>query len=317
MRIVICSLVVICLFSCADQATTTIKDVLANSPSIDGKADFLDTPYVTAGNRVYMVGHQNGTFPDLGWHIKGEMGGIWNHPIKLMDGFEAALIIENDTLQLNNATTFTNFPMANRLVYQFSEHNLTVEQWQFVPDDKQGVFIQYLIKNDENQDKAIDLIFTAHTDLRPTWLGEQTNMIDGKDLGTFSENKWIVKDENNPWFTVFGTTQNITGNGSTENINSNPSSNYLQSKIQVPATSETSIDYTIAGSYTSQEEALDEYQSIQNNYFSLAEDKRVRYAALANQSKLTIPDKNLEQAFEWLKYNCDWLVRKYQKLAQV
>ena len=36
-----------------------------------------------------MVGHQDGSFPELGWHIAGEMGGIWDHPIKLMDGFDA------------------------------------------------------------------------------------------------------------------------------------------------------------------------------------------------------------------------------------
>ncbi|MGY5846249.1 hypothetical protein ACW6QP_02425 [Salegentibacter sp. HM20] len=41
-----------------------------------------------------MVGHQDGSFPDLGWHIPGEMGGIWNNPIKLMDGFEAYIHLE-------------------------------------------------------------------------------------------------------------------------------------------------------------------------------------------------------------------------------
>jgi hypothetical protein len=63
---------------------------LHNHPS-SGKPQYLQSPFVTAGDRVYMVGHQDGSFPDLGWHVTGEMGGIWNHPIKLMDGFTASL----------------------------------------------------------------------------------------------------------------------------------------------------------------------------------------------------------------------------------
>jgi hypothetical protein len=43
--------------------------------------------YMCAWNRTYMVGSQNGGFPDFGHHVKEEMGGLWNHPIKLMDAF--------------------------------------------------------------------------------------------------------------------------------------------------------------------------------------------------------------------------------------
>ncbi|MFB0908691.1 MAG: hypothetical protein QMB03_10525 [Spirosomataceae bacterium] len=38
--------------------------------SIGGRAEYINSPHVTAGDRAYMVGHQNGTFLDLGWHIK-------------------------------------------------------------------------------------------------------------------------------------------------------------------------------------------------------------------------------------------------------
>lgn len=54
---------------------------------IPGKPEYLNAPYVCAGDRLYIVGHQDGSFPDLGWHIPGEMGGIWQHPIKLMDAY--------------------------------------------------------------------------------------------------------------------------------------------------------------------------------------------------------------------------------------
>jgi len=46
-----------------------------------------DQPYVTGGDRAYLIGTQDGNFPDMGHHVPGEMGGLWLHPIKLIDGF--------------------------------------------------------------------------------------------------------------------------------------------------------------------------------------------------------------------------------------
>ena len=74
--------------SCSDpRSSTTLSDLLQSTSGITGKSEYLPSPYVAAGDRVYLVGLQNGSFQDLGWHISGEMGGIWDHPIKLMDGF--------------------------------------------------------------------------------------------------------------------------------------------------------------------------------------------------------------------------------------
>jgi hypothetical protein len=46
-------------------------------------------PYVTAGDRTYLIGTQDGNFPDMGHHVPGEMAGLWLPPIKLIDGFQA------------------------------------------------------------------------------------------------------------------------------------------------------------------------------------------------------------------------------------
>ena len=95
------------LTSCnTDQPVVDFATIVADSPAIEGKAAYLNSPFVTAGDRVYLVGHQNGSFPELGWHITGEMGGIWDHPIKLMDGFTIALATGGQTLLLDSATTF-------------------------------------------------------------------------------------------------------------------------------------------------------------------------------------------------------------------
>ena len=64
-------------------AQQDFSQLYADAPAIDGKTEYLSSPYVTAGNRVYMVGHQDGSFPDLGWHIPGEMGASGIIPLNL------------------------------------------------------------------------------------------------------------------------------------------------------------------------------------------------------------------------------------------
>ena len=101
----------ILIVSCTSKKEeTSLAQSTSDSPFIEGKKSYLGSPYVTAGDRVYMVGHQDGTFPEIGWHIKGEMGGIWDHPIKLMDGFQLDLILDGETVSLEKADRFINYP---------------------------------------------------------------------------------------------------------------------------------------------------------------------------------------------------------------
>ncbi len=45
-----------------------------------------DRRFVTTGDHFYEVGAEDATYPATGWHIRGEMGGFWTPPIKLLDG---------------------------------------------------------------------------------------------------------------------------------------------------------------------------------------------------------------------------------------
>ena len=45
-----------------------------------------DRREVAAGTRAYSIGFQDGRFYANGWHITGEMGGVWAPPLKLADG---------------------------------------------------------------------------------------------------------------------------------------------------------------------------------------------------------------------------------------
>ncbi|NJB37188.1 glycogen debranching protein [Croceivirga sp. JEA036] len=304
-------------FACKkNDISSNIAALSTEIEHIQGKSAYLDSPFVTAGNRVYMVGHQNGSFPDLGWHIKGEMGGIWNHPIKLMDGFELSIILDNKEYALTQADIFTNYPFYNQHTYNLEEPQLQIERWQFVPDDTEGVLVQVLIKNKSKTPTAIDLNFKTTSDLRPTWLGERTDMIDGKDRAEFDStiDGFLIKDEANSWFTAFNSSEKSTGN-TTEVTIDNTSLNSLQYEFTIGAQKDKLINFAIAGSYTSKEATLKTLKNIQQHWHQAFVAKKSRYQALAQKTKLTIPDKDMEQAFRWLKYNCNWLIRNVPEVG--
>ncbi len=306
------------LIGCSSKDLETFEGVLKQSPSIKGKTEYLKSPYVTAGDRVYLVGHQDGSFPELGWHIPGEMGGLWDHPIKLMDGFDMALQIDGSSHALDKAISFVNYPMANRHTFVFQEQGITVDRWQFIPDGKEGLLLQLVLSNKGEEDRDLGLTFTGHVDLRPTWLGERTNMIDGEDKIAFdaASDVWIAKDRDNPWFAVFGADLHSASHtrSATPYSGKGTSGTVSYSLHLAPGKPEV-ITFALAGSYTSEEAALATYASLQADGISFLKAKTERYADLAAQSKLTLPDTVIQQTFEWLKYNSDWLVRTVPEIG--
>ena len=170
--------------------------------------------------------------------------------------------------------------------------------------------------SDTNQE--FEFQFTGHADLRPTWLGEENGMPDGKDDATYDESlaTWVIKDALNPWSVIFGADSTPISQSSASNeYSGNGISRQLRYSITIPAKGTTQLSFTIAGSYSSSEAAVENFEEIRTNSESLLLAKKERYSTLASQSKLTIPDKKMQEAFEWLKYNCDWLVRTVPEIG--
>lgn len=309
------------LYGCSqDQgAPESLATISEDSPNIAGKEAYLTSPYVTAGDRVYMVGHQDGSFPELGWHIKGEMGGIWNHPIKLMDGFEVIIVIEGREIILDKADSFINYPYANKHVYNLEAEKLTINRWQFVPDGLEGIFIQFEIENKASKTQDIEMIVRAYSDLSPTWLGERTNMLDGQDRATFLEEAsfWVVEDAQSPWSTLIGSNLKANQHSQIKSPYKGKGTGVqLNYELKLPANGTTLHNMGVSGSYLAKEAAHSSLYNMLEYWERMVTSKKERYKTLANQSKLSIPDKNMQQAFEWLKYNCDWLIRDVPEVGR-
>ncbi len=263
-----------------------------------------------------MIGTQDGRFPDLGWHIEGEMGGVWDHPIKLLDGFTAQVKLDEKSVCLDQAEAFINYPYANKHRYRLPEAGLKIERFQYVPDGLEAVLVEYTFFNEGTEPQTLDFVWTSYSDLRPTWLGERTSMVDGSDRANWDETtqRWVVKDSLNPWFVVVGSSVQASSHASSSEAcayspRGKGARATLVYTLTIPAHGTSRLPLTIAGSYVSAVQAQKTFASASANAEQNLLQKKARYAELALKSKLTIPDKDLQRAFTWVKYNTDWLVR--------
>lgn len=312
-------LLILGAFSCQIPKTSeqSIFEDLQNLEGLKSKKEYLNTPFVAAGDRIYLIGHQNGTFPDLGWHVEGEMGGIWLHPIKLMDGFTASVSLGEKTFCLDKAESFTNYPFANVLKFTQEETGIEVERLHFVPDGKEGMVVLFKVKNVDNSDKTLRFDFNAYVDLMPVWLGKRTGMVDHPDEISFDEltNTFTGKDQGNDWFVVWGSGESMSLSqleirDCGMNLGGKGAAASFGLDISLPAGSEQLVPVFIAGSNESELKAMETLVDLRQNLGKDWFDKKERYHSLAKMSEITIPDKELEKAFEWVKYNTDWLIRE-------
>lgn len=315
---------ILLFFSCKSKsAETPLFSHMEGVEGLIGNTEYLTSPYVTAGDRVYMVGHQDGTFPDLGWHVKGEMGGIWNHPIKLMDGFTAAIIEADNSYCLDAAHQFVNYPFANKHLFQSHIPGLEVDRFQFVPDGVQGMVVEFTFRNVDKSEKSFDFEFSGYTDLMPVWLGDRVGMEDFDDQLTFDAKRqaWLGKDSGNEWYVLFGANREAKNSeGPSTKCSYAPQGKgkaaNLSYKINLKAEASQSIRFFISGSYTSKMDAEETFDKLNLNADTYLKDKRKHYAQIASKAKITIPDKELEKAFEWIKYNTEWLVREVPEVGR-
>jgi glycogen debranching enzyme len=306
-----------------DNVSGSLQVFMKDVPFISGRREYLASPYVTAGDRLYMVGQQDGTFPDMGWHVKGEMGGIWDHPIKLMDGFTSAVLIEGQAYCLSKADSFINYPFANKLVYTSAVPGLRVERFQFVPDGKEAVVVEYRFTNKALRAINLTFEFIATTDLRPVWLGERTGLKDGKDAVQWMSGSqcMVVKDSLNDWFAVWGTQLKSTEYRFGENncavkhqgLGVNAATTY---SLKIDGGQSMSLPFFITGSYVSLDSALKTLEDARNQAPSWLKKKRDRYDNMTKVARLHIPDKTLEQAYQWARYNVDWLIRDVPEIGR-
>lgn len=181
-------------------------------PTLSTTNRLEDRRYVVAGSRAYIVGTEDGRFPAMGFHTRGEMGGIWSPPIKLLDGIWFGI----DGEWLEPAERFTSS-------YGHTEMELPdrdgfeVTRTDFVPDGTRVALFGLHLSAD--QDERITLMVDARSELMNSYPWGATTPSQSEynlaDEGEFDGQRLLFREQGRPpvenaqrhdWAAVVGAT---------------------------------------------------------------------------------------------------------------
>jgi hypothetical protein len=138
----------------------TASGARAATPELSTDNRLQDRREVAAGERSYVEGFEDGGFYANGWHITGEMGGVWAPPLKLVDGVWFGV----DDQWVGKATKFSSGWGYTR--YDLPDAGgLKLERTDLAPDADRAVLFGLKLTNPAATDKTVTVKVDAHSEL--------------------------------------------------------------------------------------------------------------------------------------------------------
>ena len=184
-----------------------------NYPTRSTTENLAAKRYVTVGDRAYIVGTQDGSFPGMGFHISGHMNGVWAHPLKLLDSYAFFL----DDSAFPAATKFTSGPGFVQLDYPATSNGLQISRTEFTPDGQPVALIGLSIHNGSSAPVSAKLTFQPTSEILPAypWSGTKptSDSLDQADLVTFDPliSGLVFQEPQKPWYAVVAGAVKLTG----------------------------------------------------------------------------------------------------------
>lgn len=294
-------------------------------PSIE-KRERLSDPVVVAGTRVYAISSQNGLFPDpWGGHVPHEMAGVWDHPIKLLDGFWLAVRPAGSGLSgwLTEADACRVYPTHVEHVYRTGP--LQVTRRDFVPDGVEGMVITLELRSADRGGEAIEVEAVFRSDLRPAWLGEASGLHDAPDRATIDGAAGVLtfEDTANPWSVVVGAQPDPVclfeggqpGGATLAGTHGQGATGSLTCRVTTATDAPSRLTFFVAGSTQGTAAAGATLQQLRRDHQELWDAKQAAYRGVQQQTVLRTPDPQLNEAAQWVKFNCRMLERHVPELG--
>src|SRR5215218_7924660 len=280
--------------------------------------------YVAAGDRAYVIGSEDGRFPPMGWHIRGEMGGVWAHPIKLLDGYWFAL----DGQWIPQASKFTTGAGYAQMQFPTTD-GLNVTRTEFSPDGSPVVLVGLTLQNPNSASKSVKLTMDTRSEIMAAypwgWTTPNAKEFNGPDEGSYDRSTGTLtfKESGKPWYAAVRASvvpaQGVVNSASWGPVGEDERAGYLENgngtggslrwNLSVGGGQETTLWVAVAGSHTSQQEATNALTTaLKNPASSLTQKVDARRALLA-QTDVSLPDPVLQDAFDWGKLNMADLTR--------
>ena len=174
-------------------AATTATAAQA-APELSTSDRLADRRYVAASERAQIEGFQDGRFYANGWHITGEMGGIWTPPLKLLDGVWFGIDDQwvGPAQEFTSGYGYTRFKLPDTAGIQ-------VERTDFAPDGPRAGLFRLKLTN-PGAARTVTFKVDAHSELLPSYPwgfdGAEPNASQQlADTGSFDGDALVFRDQ--------------------------------------------------------------------------------------------------------------------------
>jgi hypothetical protein len=215
LSVFLCAMVMLLTLStpATAQVQRAIRSVATNlSPTLSVSSQLNQRRYVAAGDRAYEIGSEDGRYPALGFHTRGEMGGIWSPPIKLLDGIWFGI----NNQWIGPATSFTSGFGYVQMALPTTD-GVHVSRTDFAPDGRRAIEFGLTLTASHSADFHLNV--DAHSELMSAypWGSTTPNQLQFNlpDSATFNGQQLVFRDTGTPavpnatshdWAAVVGAT---------------------------------------------------------------------------------------------------------------
>ena len=335
--VLLCTMVMLLAVpTAAAQARSAVRSSAAGlSPTLSVSSQLSQRRYVAAGDRAYDLGSEDGRYPAMGFHTRGEMGGIWSPPIKLLDGIWFGI----NGQWIGPATSFTSgFGYAQMALP--ATDGVQVTRTDFAPDGRHAV--EFGLKLTASNSAQFELNVDAHSELMGAYPWGFTTpdqlQFNLPDTATFNGQQLVFREVGTPpvanatshdWAAIVGATGLTPASGTTGSAFRGPqdpplicpasgpdqfrcddtaygkgAGGELTYTLKLQAKTSLTVWFTVAGSDQGLSAAQAEYQAASANPASELQAKVASRLALDSQTQVSLPaDPALAAAVTWSKQN--------------
>ena len=198
-------------------------------------------PFLMAGPKLYEYGAMDGTFPSTG-RLNGDQGGIWCHPIKLMNQFEYEILEQGHSpfRVQGPASQFTHDFASCQ--FTFNDNDLNITRQDFVSEEAPALFSLLALRNQTDRPRAMDVRFSGVVNIRPSYASGLPN---GRDVLGYRDGLVSAYDSEmaSQWAVVFGSQQRPVNHRIEEN------KAVLTYSVTLPAQGEATLRFLILGEH--------------------------------------------------------------------
>jgi hypothetical protein len=317
------------------------------SPELSTSTRLADRRSLVVGDRFYEMGSEDGDYPAAGFHTRGEMGGFWTPPIKLLDGiwFKAG----GTWLKSSRYTSGWGYQRMDLGTHD----GVGITRTDLAPEGARAGLIGLRLSS--SSAKTLDLSVDAHSELmkvypwgettpsQTTYNLQDTGSVDGRNLlfreqgtppGPNTERHdyaAVVGSDLTPTATALGPDHRgpqdpaVICPASGPNAPEQPArcddtaygkgtGGGLTYRIHVPAGGRT-VWFAVAGSDNGVREAKTEQSKVLSDPAGLLRKTVAARTALAGNTSVDLPgDRLLQESVEWSKQNLAESVQEARNL---